>query len=65
MIDKKYVALRAIKMQQIKYYSCPCFSTLWDIWFSGLLQLILASKLSELEKIENCLANNLLESKQE
>ena len=33
MIDKKYVALRAIEMQQIKFYSCACFSTLGDIWF--------------------------------
>ena len=36
MIDKKYVALRAIKMQQIKFYSCACFSTLQDIWFRGV-----------------------------
>ena len=33
MIDKKYVALRAIKMQQIKFYSFACFSTLREIWF--------------------------------
>ena len=36
MIDKKYVGLRAIEMQQIKFYSCACFSTLGDIWFRGI-----------------------------
>ena len=40
------------------------FSPLWDIWFNGL-QLILSSKLSELEQFENFSANNQLESKQE
>ena len=33
MMDKKYVPLRVIKMQQIKFYSSACFSTLRDIWF--------------------------------
>ena len=36
MIDKKYVPLRVIKMQQIKFYSCACFSTLRDIWFRAI-----------------------------
>ena len=36
MIDNNYVALRAIKMQQIQFYFCAFSSTLRDIWFRDI-----------------------------
>ena len=49
--------LRAIKRHQIKFQTCASFSPLRDIWLV-VLQLILASKLSDLEHFENLTANN-------
>ena len=38
-------------MHQIKFLSCACFSPLWEFGLM-VLQLILASKLSQLEQFE-------------
>ena len=50
------MALRDIKMEQIKFYSCACFLHFGTFGLM-VLQLILSSKLSELEQIENIAAN--------
>ena len=56
--------LRAVKMQQIKFSTCAFFFH-FGTFCVVVLQLILASKLGELEEFENWTANSQFASKYE